>query len=131
MIKIDWDQVKSLKLNLLRQGFTENTDLMLMLFFQGAEDSKKIKTKLGRLDRSLFDAEANPKVTSVFLFDIDIKRPLLRIKEESKLNVLETIPVSGHYTIVRDFSNMSSEEKDVWVDITLAVAMHHMATNEV
>lgn len=131
MIKIDWNQIKSLKLHLLREGFTENTDVMLMIFFQGEADSKKIKTTLGKLDKVLFDAVANPLVSGVFLFDADVKRPLWRIKEQNKTSVLETAPSSGHHTIIRDFLKMSHEERDVWLDITLASAMHHMETHKV
>ena len=131
MIKINWAQVKSLKANLLRRGYTKDTDLLVMVFYRGKVDSERIKVKLEKLDTILFAAESNTSVNGIFVFDTDAKQPLWRVREEEVSNALEHVPSSGHAGVIRDFSNMSPEQRDVWIDITEASIMQHIAQNEV
>ena len=124
-------EIKSLKQHLQRLGLTEETEMMLLVFYKDQAESQRIKVKLNRLDRLLFDAESNPQVTSVFLFDAEVKRPLWRIKaEETSNNGFEAIPTTGHPEVIREFATMSQEKRDTWVDIMVASIQQYMA-NEV
>lgn len=124
-------EIKTLKTHLMRLGLTEDTELMLLIFYKGQSESQRIKVKLGRLDRLLFDAESNPNVTSIFLFDSEVKRPYWRLQAHQHTGSLEVIPSSGHPSIVRDFGNMSQEKRDTWVDITVASIQQYTSANEV
>lgn len=131
MIKINWSQVKNLKTHLLRQGFTKETELLVMVFYSQNIDSQKLKVQLDKIDNVLFTIESNPQVTGVFVFDVDAKKPLWRVREQEIMDSLESIPSSGHRNIVRDFASMPSEQKDVWIEICLASLQQHLANSEV
>lgn len=123
-------EIKSLKQHLQRLGLTEDTEMMLLIFYKGQAESQRIKVKLNRLDRLLFDAESNPQVTSIFLFDSEVKRPLWRLKADESSNAFEAIPTTGHPEVIREFATMSQEKRDTWVDIMVASIQQYMA-NEV
>lgn len=130
MLKIDWAQVKNLKAHLLRQGYTEESDVTVMILYRGKTESQQAKIKLGTLEKVLFDICDHVDVTGFYLFDAELKKPLWKIKEVEHTNTLESIPSSGHPSIIRDFDNMTPEQKDIWVKITEASVQQFMA-NEV
>ena len=104
---------------------------MLLIFERGKAGAQRIKVKLGKLDRLLFDAESNPKVVGVFLFDSEVKRPLWKLDRKQQVDSFEDIPDTGHPNIVRDFGSMSPEKRDIWVDMTVASIQQYLSANEV
>ena len=126
MIRINWIEIKSLKTHLARLGFTKDSEVVLLVFFKGRTDSQNIKLRLGKLDNILFDMESNNQISSIFLFDSEIRKPLWKIKEVDDSYGIESIPVGGHSQIVRDYKDMDEESRDVWVDITIASMQRYL-----
>jgi len=131
MIKIDWSQIKNLKLLLLRQGYTNESDVMVMIMYRHHRDSQRTSVKLGQLDRLLFDIESNLNVVGIYLFDAEFKKPLWRMRAISHQDLLENIPSSGHPNILKEFINMMPEQRKVWLDIAIAQMSKYLATHEV
>ena len=131
MLRIDWTQVKNLKAHLLRQGYTEDTEVGVMLLYRGSVESQQTKIKLKRLEQLLYDVCDHVDITGFYVFDAELKKPLWRVREtDSSSNTVESIPSSGHPNIVLDFGNMSPEQKEVWVAMTEASLQQYL-TNEV
>lgn len=130
MLKIDWVQVKNLKAHLMRQGYTDESDVAIMIMYRGKNESQRLKIKLKALEKILYDVGAHPNVVGFYLFDAELKKPLWRLKEEGQTNSLELIPSSGHPNVILDFDNMGPEQRDVWVEMT-AASIAQYVENEV
>ena len=130
MLKIDWTQVKNLKDHLVRQGYTDDTDVAVMIVYRNKTESQQAKIKLGTLEKLLFEICNNSNIVGFYLFDAELKRPLWKIKEETNKNSVEPIPSSGHPSIIRDFKSMSPEQREVWLQMTLA-SLNQYITNEI
>lgn len=131
MIKIDWTQIKDLKKNLGSRGYHENTEVMMMVLYQAKNTSKKIKLKLADLDQTLYTLGSDREVIGLFIFDIHCKKPLWRVLETPRVpGDIEKIPTSGHAIIIRDFDDMSREQRSVWMDIMMASIQEYLS-NEV
>jgi len=119
MLRINWTQVRGLKEHLARQGFLPDSDILAMILYKSAEPSK-LKIKFEKLQEFLFDLDGDANVVGIFLFDTTINKPLWSAKAAERQEALETIPVSGHPTVITEFKNMNAEQKQVWIDITVA-----------
>jgi hypothetical protein len=131
MIKINWSQIKNLKSLLLRQGYTDESDVMVMIMYRHHMESQRTSVKLAKLDQLLFDIESNPRVVGIYLFDSEFKKPLWRMREMNHQDLLENTPLSGHPSVLKEFTNMVPEQRDVWVEIALAQASKYLTTHEV
>ena len=128
MIRINWAQIRSLKSLLLGQGFDATSDLMVLVFHRNQADSQKIKVALSNLDKCLFELESDPHIIGIYVFDSEVQRPLFRQREIENLNSIEIVPSSGHTSIIVDFKNMMPDQRDVWVEMTLASISNFLAT---
>lgn len=126
MIKIDWTQIKELKQSLISQGFNEQAILTIVISYQNISKVGKVQTELCMLENALFDLESDERVTGIYIFDEDGKRPFLRIRQQANTEGVEVIPSSGHSGIIKDFSCMDREQRKVWVDITEAAIRQHI-----
>jgi hypothetical protein len=125
MLRINWSQIKTLQTHLARQGFQPETEVLAIVMFKKNETVKN-KIEFGKLQEFLFSLEGDSTVTGIFLFDVAMKRPLWSAKIAERKDSLEVIPNSGHPTIVSEFKNLSPQQKDVWLDITLASIMNYL-----
>jgi len=126
MIKINWDEVEAAKTKLFREGATDAFEMMVVVMFHSRSECEKIQVRLGQLEQSLFDLGENQNIRGIFLFDIAMKHPYLKCESPDRINVLETVPSSGHPNILLDFNKMSPEGRDVWLEIALSRLQHYM-----
>ena len=131
MIKINWAEVSNLKSLLKRQGQDDAYELVVMILYHNNQDSDRIQVALDQLEQLLFTLESDRRVRSLFLYDLDLQRPFLKIQEAEQVNALETVPNSGHPSVVRDFNEMPPEAKQVWVEITYSKLLQHLNTTGV
>ena len=125
MLKINWSQIKNLQAHLARQGFHPESEILAMIIFKKNETAKH-KVKFGQLQEFLFTLEGDPSIVGIFLFDTTVNKPLWSAKLEERKDSIETIPSSGHNTIISEFKNMRPEQKDVWLDITIASIQNYL-----
>ena len=130
MLKIDWAQVKNLRAHLKRQGYTDESDVAIMILYRGNNESQRLKIKLKALEEILFEVGARPEVTGFYLFDAELKKPLWKLKEVDHSSSLESIPSSGHPSVILDFKSMTPDQRNVWVDMTTA-SIEQYVENEV
>lgn len=128
MIKINWTEVTNLKTLLQRQGATDEFELVVMILYHAKQESDRMRVQLDDLEELLFSIESDRKVRGVFLYDIDIKKPFLRFREDENVSPLESIPNSGHPNVILEFGKMSPEARDVWMEITYAKIQQHLTT---
>ncbi len=125
MLRLDWSQIRGLRDHLARQGFGDESELMIMTLYNKSEPIK-IKIKFEQLEHYLFDVDSNPALTGVFIFDLKSNKPLWSAKAAERQECLESMPTSGHPSIVSEFKNMSPEQKQVWIDITSAAIASYL-----
>lgn len=128
MIKINWTEVANLKTLLKRQGATKGFELIVMILYHAQQESDRIRIQLDNLEELLFSIESDRNVRGIFLYDLDIKKPFLRWREEERINPLETIPHSGHPNIILEFNDMPVMAKKVWVEITYVQLQQYLNT---
>ncbi len=122
MLRINWTQVRGLKEHLARQGFYEESELMVMTLYRSNIDPVKTRIAFSQLQNFLFEAEGDPNLIGVFVFDAKNNKPLWSAKAAEREESLESIPPSGHPNIVTEFKNMSPEQKQIWIDVMTAAA---------
>lgn len=127
MIRINWSEIEATKAKLFRDGATDAFELIVIVFYYSRSKSDKIQVRLGQLEQSLFDIGDNQDVRGIFLFDIEMKKPYFKCEEPNRVNVLETVPSSGHPNILLEFDKMSPEGRDVWLDIALSRLQHYIS----
>jgi hypothetical protein len=111
--------------HLARQGFSAESEILAMIVYKKNETTKH-KIKFVQLQEFLFTLEGDPSIVGIFLFDTNINKPLWSAKLAERKDSIETIPSSGHPTIVSEFKNMRPEQKDVWLDITIASIQNYL-----
>jgi len=127
MIKINWSEVDNLKTILMQQGQTEAFEMVVVVLYSTKSSCDKVQVKLGSLEESLFSIGGDRNVRGILLYDIEMKRPYLRFCEEARVNTLETVSGSGHPNLILEFKNMTSEARDVWVEITMSRLQHFLS----
>jgi hypothetical protein len=126
MLRINWTQVKGLKDHLARQGFYDESELMIMTLYRSNLDPIRTKISFSELQPFLFEAEGNPNLIGVFVFDAKNNKPLWSAKAAEREESLESVPSSGHSNIIDEFKNMSPEQKQIWIDVMIAAAQSHV-----
>jgi len=127
MIRIDWDEVEATKAKLLREGATDALEMVVIVLYYTKSECDKIQIRLGQLEKSLFDLGGNEDVKGIFLYDIEVRKPYLKCEEPNRVSALETVPNSGHPTILLEFNKMPPEGRDVWVEIALSKLQHYIS----
>ena len=117
MLRINWTQIKGLKDHLARQGYKGESEILAMVLYR-SNDPIRIKIKFSSIQEFLFELDGDQNITGIFLLDPKSNKPLWSAKAAEREESLESIPTSGHPTIVIDFKNMKEEQRKVWVDIT-------------
>lgn len=125
LLRINWTQIRGLKEHLARQGFHPESELMIMTLYRGV-DPVKTRIKFENLQNFLFEIDADPNLIGVFVFDSKSNKPLWSAKAAEREESLESIPTSGHPTIVTEFKNMKAEQKQVWIDITTSAIQSYL-----
>ncbi len=126
MIRINWDEVEATKAKLFREGATDAFEMVVVILYHTKSKCERIQIRLGQLERSLFDLGDDHNVKGIFLYDIGMKRPYLKCEAPERVNILETVPNSGHPNILLDFNQMSPEGREVWVEIALSRLQHYI-----
>tara|TARA_S200002703_G_C3744410_1_gene228995 strand:- start:623 stop:1015 length:393 start_codon:yes stop_codon:yes gene_type:complete len=127
MIRINWSEVEATKIKLLRGGATDSLEMIVIIFYHSKSDCDKLQIRLGQLEQVFFDLGSNEDIRSIHLYDIAIKKPYFRCEESERGSGIETVPVSGHPNVVMEFSKMSQQAKDVWLEITMSQQYHHVS----
>ncbi len=130
MIKINWTQIKNVRVNLQQKGYKDDSLVVVMVFFRTAPNHESFKVPFGKLMKFLYDLEGNQNVIEVYVLDHTRKRPLWRTKEHDRNKTIEEVPTSGHPGIIIEFDKMSPEQKDVYVNITEACILEFQACGE-
>lgn len=126
MIRINWDEVELVKTKLFRSGATDAFEMMIIIFFNTKSRCDKRPVTLGDLEKTLFDLSGDENIKGLFLYDIAVKQPYLKCEKLSHVNAVETVPDSGHLNVLSDFGNMTSEGRDVWMEIMMSELQHYM-----
>ena len=129
MLRLNWSQIRGLRDHLARQGFGNESELMIMTLYKNTEPIKS-KVKFDQLEQYLFDVDSNTGLIGVYIFDLKSNKPLWSAKAAERQECLESMPTSGHPSIVSEFKNMSPEQKQVWIDITSAAITSYL-NNEI
>lgn len=129
MIKIDWGEVEDTKERLRREGATNSFQMVIIVLYHSKSGADRVKIRLEQLEAELFSVANNSDVKSIFLYDVEMKKPYLKCEEADRANILETVPQSGHPQILLEFDEMPPEGRDVWLDITLAEVQHYLKGN--
>ena len=125
-VKINWNDVEATKVRLFREGATEAFEMVVIVLYHTKSECDKIPIRLGQLERSLFDLGDDQNIKSIFLYDISMKQPYLKCEALERVNILETVPNSGHPNILLEFNEMSPEAREVWVEIALSRLQHYI-----
>jgi len=126
MLRIDWTQIRGLKDHLARNGFYDESELMVMLLYRSNLDPVKTRINFSQLQSFLFEAEGDHNLIGVFVFDAKNNKPLWSAKAAEREESLESVPSTGHQNIVNEFKNMSQEQKQTWIDIMVAAAQSYV-----
>lgn len=126
MLRINWTQVRGLKDHLARNGFHDESELMVMLLYRSNIDPVKTRINFSQLQSFLFEAEGDQNLIGVFVFDAKNNKPLWSAKAAEREESLESVPSSGHPNIINEFKNMSQEQKQTWIDIMVASAQSYV-----
>lgn len=128
MLRLNWSEIRGLKDHLARQGFGSESELMIMTLYRNTEPIKA-KVRFNQLETYLFEIDSNQNLIGVFIFDLKSNKPLWSAKAAERKESLESMPISGHPSIVLDFKNMSPAQKQVWIDITSAAITSHISND--
>jgi len=126
MIRINWSEVESVKTQLLRGGATDSHEMTVIIFYHNRSDCDKLQIQLAELEEALFDIGSNHNVKGLFLYDLAMKKPYLKCEEVDRASALESVPLSGHPSVVTSFGKMSPEARDVWIEIAIAQQQHYV-----
>lgn len=126
MIRIDWDEVELVKTKLFRSGAADTFEMVIIIFYDTKSKCDKLPVMLGDLEEALFELSGDENIKGLFLYDIEMKQPYLKCEKLSHVNAIETVPDSGHLNVLSDFGNMTSEGRDVWLEIMMSELQHYM-----
>ena len=130
MIKIDWDEVEATKAKLFREGKNDAFEMVVIILYHKRSECEKIPIRWGQLEKSLFDLGDDQSIKGIFLYDIGMKQPYFKCETPERANILETVPSSGHPSVLLEFKDMSPEGRAVWVEIALSRIQHYIYNSE-
>jgi len=125
-IRINWVEVEATKTRLLHNGATNSFEMMIIVLYYSKSTCDKIQIKLGQLEAFLYDLGSDQNVKGIFLYDVEMKQPYLKCEEPNRVNILESVPNSGHPNILLEFNKMTTEARDVWTEIAFAELQHYV-----
>ncbi len=126
MIRISWDEVELVKTKLFRSGAADNFEMVIIIFYDRKSKCDKLPIMLGNLEEALFDLSGDENIKGLFLYDIEMKQPYLKCEKPCHINTIEAPPDSGHMNILSDLGKMTSEGRDVWMEITMSELQHYL-----
>jgi len=130
MLRINWTQVKGLRDHLARQGFQPLSEILVMTLYRGS-DPVRTKIKFEQLQSFLFECEGDNNLIGIFVLDAKSNKPLWSAKAAEREEALESIPTSGHASIVIEFKNMTAEQKQTWIDMMVSAVQSYVDNGEV
>jgi|SoiMethySBSTD1v2_1073268.scaffolds.fasta_scaffold91442_7 hypothetical protein len=130
MLHIDWTQVRGLKDHLARQGFISTSEILVMTLYKGT-DPVRTKIKFEQLQSFLFECEGDPKLIGIYVLDAKSNKPLWSAKAAERGESLESIPTSGHASVVIEFKDMTPEQKQIWIDMMTSATQSYVDRGEV
>lgn len=130
MLRINWTQVKGLRDHLARQGFQPASEILVMTLFRGS-DPVRTKIPFEQLQSFLFECEGDNNLIGIFVLDAKSNKPLWSAKAAEREEALESIPTSGHASIVIEFKNMTAEQKQTWIDMMISAVQSYVDNGEV
>lgn len=130
-MRVNWEELRNLDQELHRQGWENDNDITLDVYFVKGDEKKSSKATLtvqvGNWLENIYKIIGQPSIRQIVAKD-PRARVFWQVKRQPPVS--EKIPTSGHDYVVESFDVLEPLQRQVWTKITESALVDYMSSNE-